>query len=69
MWDELCDLYGSPFKGKNKCPGCRGNNDNKPKNCVKCVIVNCDILKNTKLKYCTGKCEIFPCTRLKNLDK
>lgn len=60
---------GHLLKEKNKCPGCRGNNLNKPISCVKCVIMNCSFLKRTKLKYCSEKCEIFPCTRLKNLDK
>ena len=60
---------GHLLREKNKCPGCRGNNTNKPINCVKCVILNCDFLIRTQLNYCSEKCEKFPCTRLKNLDK
>lgn len=60
---------GHLLREKNKCPGCQGDNTNKPINCVKCVILNCDSLKRNKLKYCSEKCEKFPCTRLKNLDK
>ena len=60
---------GRLLREKNKCPGCRGNDAIKPKNCVRCVIVNCDFLKKNKFKYCSEKCEKFPCTRLKNLDK
>ena len=45
---------GHLLREKNKCPGCRGNDANKPKNCVRCVIINCDFLKkpsqNTVLK-------------------
>ena len=54
---------------KNICPGCRGDNLHKPNNCVQCVIINCDHFKETANKYCSSKCEKFPCTRLKNLDK
>ena len=31
--------------------------------------MHCEILKNKKLKFCSNKCEKYPCTRLKNLDK
>ena len=60
---------GYLLREKNRCPGCRGNNANKPKACTKCVIVNCDNLNKLKLKFCSEKCEKFPCTRLRNLDK
>ncbi len=60
---------GHLLREKNKCPGCRGENANKPVYCVKCVIVNCTLLKSNSLKYCSAKCEKYPCTRLKNLDK
>ena len=64
-----CGICMAYLREKNKCPGCRGNNKNKPKYCIKCVIVNCENLKKTNLKFCSKKCENFPCTRLKNLDK
>lgn len=60
---------GRLLKDKNKCPGCRGNDIYKPKYCVGCVILNYDFLKKSKSKYCSVKCEKFPCMRLKNLDK
>jgi len=60
---------GHLLREKNKCPGCRGGDINKPASCIKCVILNCDLLKTKNLKYCSPKCEKFPCTRLKNLDK
>jgi len=31
--------------------------------------MHCPTLKKKKLKFCSPKCEKFPCTRLKNLDK
>jgi len=57
------------IREKNQCPGCRGDDIDKPKYCVRCVIVNCDHFKETKNKYCSSKCTKFPCTRLRNLDK
>ena len=57
------------LRDKNKCPGCRGDNTDKPVHCIKCVIVNCDILKKSGSKFCSEDCSKFPCTRLKNLDK
>ncbi len=57
------------LRKKNKCPGCRGSNAGKPDACVRCIIVNCDSLKRNKLKYCSVKCDKYPCKRLKNLDK
>lgn len=54
---------------KDHCPGCRGDKVNKPKNCLNCVIVNCDHFQETNQKYCSSKCEKYPCTRLKNLDQ
>ena len=60
---------GHLLREKNKCPGCRGDSSNKPVNCVKCVIINCVFLKSNNLKYCSAKCEKYPCTRLINLDK
>lgn len=60
---------GHLLREKNKCPGCRDGSANKPVSCVRCIILNCGLLKNNNLKYCSAKCEKYPCTRLKNLDK
>jgi hypothetical protein len=64
-----CNLCIAFLREKNKCPGCRfmGNPDSKY--CKKCVIRNCKIIKENNWKFCSVKCEKFPCTRLKNLDK
>jgi len=59
---------GRLLREKNKCPGCRGDDTYKPKNCVRCVIANCEFFKTSHLKYCSANCEKFPCKRLKNLD-
>jgi hypothetical protein len=60
---------GHLLREKNICPGCRGDDKNKPRNCVRCIIVNCEHLQNTQSKYCSEKCDKFPCSRLKDLDK
>jgi len=64
-----CDLCIAYLRDKNKCPGC--NFQGKPDSDYfkKCSIKNCDFLKDNKLKFCSDKCERFPCKRLKNLDK
>ena len=54
---------------KNKCPGCRNLIGSKLKTRQKCVIRNCIILKENKWKFCSDKCEKYPCQRLKSLDK
>jgi len=64
-----CGICMAYLREKNKCDGCRNSYENKPEACRKCIIIRCDNLKKTKSKFCSEKCENFPCTRLKNLDK
>ena len=65
-----CSLCVAYLRDKNRCPGCRNiSNENEPKTRTQCIIKNCDQLKKNNWKYCSDKCEKFPCTRLKNLDK
>jgi len=66
-----CNLCLGYLREKNRCPGCNNihNIDNKRECRVKCIIRNCQILQQNTLKYCSSKCQKFPCTRLKNLDK
>jgi hypothetical protein len=66
---NLCSAYLRKEGYIRKCPGCRGNNNDKPNYCVRCKIKNCKIIKKNNWKYCSIKCEKFPCQRLKNLDK
>ena len=62
-----CGICMAYLRDKNHCPGCNGPDDKKPStSCVKCIIKNCETIK--KVKFCF-KCEKYPCTRLKNLDK
>jgi len=64
-----CGICIGYLRDKNKCPGCRKMDKNKPEYCRKCIIMHCEILKKNKMKFCSDKCEKFPCKRLKNLDK
>jgi hypothetical protein len=61
-----CGICMAYLRDKNHCPGCMEPDVNKPKSCIKCIIKNCEIIK--KNKFCF-KCDNYPCTRLKNLDK
>ena len=63
-----CNLCLGYLREKNKCPGCNSI-DNKNSYHVRCMIRNCQILQQNNWKYCSSKCDKFPCTRLKNLDK
>ena len=52
---------------ENGCPGCRGDDENKPYNCVRCRIKNCDELTANNFMYCY-ECRKFPCKRIQQLD-
>ncbi|MGD0036050.1 MAG: DUF3795 domain-containing protein [Bacteroidota bacterium] len=61
----ICMVY---LREKNKCPGCRAANINKPITRVRCKIKTCKIFQKGKAKYCF-ECGDFPCNNLKHLDK
>jgi hypothetical protein len=56
------------LREKNKCFGCLTDFENKRKSCNQCSIKNCVHLAKTPSKFCY-ECEIFPCKRLKDIDK
>jgi len=62
---RLCRAY---IREKKACPGCYGNDDLKSQSVAMCRIKNCEMLKVGRSKYCF-KCEKFPCSRMKHLDK
>ena len=64
-----CNLCVAYLRDKNTCPGCRNDDKKTSKYRMSCIIKNCDQLKKNNWKYCSDKCEKFPCKRLKNLDK
>ena len=64
-----CSLCSAYLRDKNKCPGCRNRGEDKSQHPTKCIIKNCIRLKENNWRYCSVKCEKYPCRRLKNLDK
>ena len=64
-----CAICLGYLREKNKCPGCRGMDESIPVYCRKCIIKHCKILKEKGMKFCSDKCDKYPCQRLKNLDK
>lgn len=67
-----CRLCWGHIREKNRCPGCRSissQESDKSKYRSTCIIRNCEQLSNGQAKYCSDRCDRFPCTRLKNLDK
>jgi hypothetical protein len=56
-----CGLCKAYQREKNKCPGCK----KRERNCTKRT---CPKLIENKLRFCY-ECSIYPCTRLKKLDK
>ena len=56
----------SALRDFNQCINIDKNN---PKTRCKCIIKNCNELKKNNWKFCSDKCEIYPCQRLKSLDK
>ena len=64
-----CGICIGHIREKNKCPGCREIDAYKSSYGRECYIRSCQILKNNNWKYCSDKCEKYPCLRLKNLDK
>jgi hypothetical protein len=64
-----CAVCMRRFRKKDQCRGCRGDDANKAKTVVACVIANCAYLRDTGSRFCSGRCPDFPCRRLKDLDK
>jgi hypothetical protein len=61
----ICSAY---LRERKPCPGCNGDDVNKPQDCVQCSIKNCDEMKDHEPKFCFV-CDRLPCTRLRQLDK
>jgi hypothetical protein len=53
---------------KNRCHGCRHADLNIPVSRLNCKIKNCEHLQQMESKLCSD-CRLFPCARLKNIDK
>lgn len=57
------------LRDKNDCLGCRIDESHRRKSCDECSIKNCARMKAAGWKFCTRRCEAYPCRRLKTLDK
>lgn len=63
-----CALCMAFQRTTNRCHGCNGDDSLKPQYCIRCRIKHCPELRRQHATFC-GDCEVFPCTRIKNLDK
>jgi hypothetical protein len=63
-----CAVCRAHLRDRKKCPGCRGEDNNKSVSCVKCIIRNCETIKTSQSGFCY-ECPEYPCRRLKDLDK
>ncbi len=61
-----CSLCYAFLREQNKCAGCRGADTGKGKSILQCSIRTCTVRRG---KFCSRKCERFPCERLHGLDK
>ena len=64
-----CGICKAHYREKNTCPGCRELDKKTLTSRFNCIIRECKILKDGKWRYCSDKCDKFPCKRLKSLDK
>jgi len=63
-----CGVCMAYLREKNKCPGCRIIDKNKPITRTQCKIKNCKVFKYKKVKFCF-ECKNFPCDKLQYIDK
>jgi hypothetical protein len=63
-----CGTCIAHLRNRNKCYGCRPDSGSKVNHCNTCRIRNCEYISKTGSKFCYD-CEIFPCLRLKQIDK
>jgi hypothetical protein len=62
-----CGICVAYLREKNKCPGCRGADTDKPVTRVRCKIKTCKIFLKGRAKFCF-ECGNFTCDNLKHLD-
>ena len=63
-----CGVCLAYLRDRRKCPGCRADAINKRNSCVRCTIMNCELLQSTRSGFCY-ECLKYPCRRLRELDK
>jgi len=63
-----CSLCKAYLREKDRCLGCRVD-DEKPVSIMRCAVRSCAALKRKGWRFCSNRCERYPCARLKALDK
>jgi hypothetical protein len=63
-----CGICMALLRKERKCPGCWGGDAGKSAACLRCIVVNCEMLKLNKSGFCY-ECGEYPCARIKQLDK
>lgn len=63
-----CSLCLGYQREKNQCKGCNSDIEAMPIICQRCIIRNCEVIKNNESGFCY-ECDKYPCRRLKDLDK
>lgn len=63
-----CGTCLAYLRSKNRCDGCMSSSQIKVNHCMKCSIRNCELLNRTESQLCY-ECPVFPCQRLKKIDK
>jgi hypothetical protein len=64
-----CGLCIAFLREKNRCPGCRESYGKEPITRARCAIKTCAELKKRGWRFCSDRCERYPCARLESLDK
>jgi hypothetical protein len=62
-----CSLCRAYVRDRHPCPGCRGDDIDKSKSCINCVMKNCPELDAGDFQFCYS-CGRYPCLRLQHLD-
>ena len=62
-----CHLCRAFQRDKNPCPGCRGEDTNKPVTRIRCGIKTCEKRTAGNLEFCS-ECGDFPCKGLLHLN-
>jgi len=63
-----CGICLAFLRKERKCPRCRGEDSGKTASCLRCIVINCTKLPQTKSGFCY-ECAVYPCARIKQLDK
>jgi hypothetical protein len=62
-----CGVCMAYLREKNKCPGCRGTDTDKPVTRIRCKIKTCSVFQKGSARFCY-ECGKFPCDVLNHLD-